>query len=81
MPMSNFYTCPDGIGRVVGRTGVWTLKRIVLTIAHMDHDVNNNDYSNLKALCQKCHLDYDKNHHRKNAKATIEKKKGLQSLF
>jgi hypothetical protein len=34
--------------------------KIVLTIAHLDHDIENNDYSNLKALCQKCHLDYDK---------------------
>lgn len=34
--------------------------RIILTIAHLDHDRTNNDYSNLKALCQKCHLDHDR---------------------
>lgn len=55
--------------------------KIVLTIAHLDHDITNNDASNLKALCQKCHLNYDKDHHRKNSRATINKKKGLQSLF
>lgn len=55
--------------------------KIVLTIAHLDHEITNNDPSNLKALCQKCHLNYDKDHHRKNSKATINKKKGLQSLF
>lgn len=42
--------------------------RIVLTIAHLDHDINNNDYSNLKALCQRCHLNYDKEHHKRTRK-------------
>jgi len=54
---------------------------IVLTIAHLDHDINNNDYLNLKALCQKCHLNYDKEHHSKNSRATRNFKKGLQELF
>lgn len=55
--------------------------KIVLTIAHLDHNIENNDYSNLKALCQKCHLNLDKEHHRKNAKKTLNKKKGLQEMF
>ena len=50
---------------------------IVLTIAHLDHDISNNDLSNLKALCQKCHLDYDKDYHKKNSRETIKKKKGI----
>lgn len=54
---------------------------IVLTIMHLDHDVTNNDYSNLAAACQYHHLIYDKEHHMKNARATNEKKKGLQKLF
>lgn len=32
---------------------------IVLTIAHLDHNVTHNDYSNLKALCQRCHNRHD----------------------
>jgi len=55
--------------------------KIVLTIMHLDHDITNNDYTNLAAACQKCHLNYDKEHHCKNSRATIEKKKGLQKLF
>lgn len=55
--------------------------KIVLTIAHLDHDINNNDYSNLKAFCQKCHLSYDKEHHLKNSRETRNNKKGLQELF
>lgn len=39
--------------------------KVVLTIAHLDHDIQNNDYSNLKALCQQCHLRYDKHHHQR----------------
>ena len=35
-------------------------KVIVLTIAHLDHDVANNALENLKALCQRCHLNYDR---------------------
>lgn len=33
--------------------------KIVLTIAHMDHTPENNDPSNLRALCQRCHNQYD----------------------
>jgi len=44
--------------------------RIVLTIAHLDHDKLNHDVdlSRLKALCQKCHLAYDAKHHAENRK-------------
>lgn len=52
----------------------------VLTVAHLDHDISNNDLSNLKALCQKCHLDYDKEHHKKNSRQTLKKKKGIVEL-
>jgi len=55
--------------------------KIVLTIMHLDHDITNNDYENLAAGCQKCHLSHDKEHHMKNSRATNEKKKGLQKLF
>lgn len=50
--------------------------KIVLTIAHMDHTPENCDPSNLKALCQSCHLKYDAEHHRKNAARTRRKKSG-----
>ncbi len=54
---------------------------IVLTIAHLDHDKTNNDYENLAALCQKCHLGIDLKHHMKNARETNRKKKKLKNLF
>jgi hypothetical protein len=37
------------------------LAKVVLTTAHLDHNIENNDLSNLKCLCQRCHLNYDKN--------------------
>jgi hypothetical protein len=63
------YSCDD-----------YNLIVIVLTIAHLDHNIENNDYSNLKALCQKCHLDYDKEHHIRNSRNTRNAKMGLTEL-
>ena len=72
---------PEGM-----QSEAWTLDglkstKIVLTIAHLDHDKTNNDYDNLAALCQKCHLGIDLKHHMFNARETRKKKKGLQELF
>jgi len=44
--------------------------KIVLTIAHLDHDTTNNDPKNLKALCQRCHNRYDIEHRKENRKKT-----------
>jgi 5-methylcytosine-specific restriction endonuclease McrA len=49
---------------------------IVLTIAHLDHDTGNNEYENLRALCQRCHnqhdAEYRKNNRRKKVKNQTE---------
>ncbi len=37
--------------------------RIILTIAHLDHVVENCSDDNLRALCQRCHLAHDAKHH------------------
>jgi hypothetical protein len=44
------------------------LTKIVLTVAHIDHDKDNNDFNNLAALCQRCHLKLDLNSHITNRK-------------
>jgi len=36
--------------------------QVVLTIAHLDHQPENCDPSNLRALCQACHNRYDAKH-------------------
>jgi hypothetical protein len=38
--------------------------RIVLTVAHLNHVAGDDRDDNLLALCQWCHLNYDKLHHR-----------------
>lgn len=34
--------------------------RVVLTVAHVDQNPRNNDRSNLRAWCQRCHLEFDR---------------------
>lgn len=40
-----------------------TGSRVVLTIAHLDHDPGNCDPANLRAWCQRGHTTYDAPHH------------------
>lgn len=55
----------DQMGSCEWEMMFWEYKpiKIILTIAHLDHNIDNNNDDNLKALCQKCHLNYDKIHH------------------
>ncbi|MBN2640366.1 MAG: hypothetical protein JXR78_01795 [Victivallales bacterium] len=41
---------------------------IVLTVAHLNHDITDNRPENLRALCQKCHLNYDREQHARTRK-------------
>lgn len=41
-----------------------TGSKVVLTVAHLDHDPGNCADDNLKAMCQRCHLRYDQHHHK-----------------
>lgn len=38
--------------------------KVVLTIAHLDHDPSHNEDDNLRAMCQRCHNTYDLHHRR-----------------
>lgn len=42
--------------------------KVVLTVAHIDHNKENNRFGNLAALCQRCHLTHDKHQHTSNRK-------------
>jgi len=53
--------------------------KIVLTISHTDHDISNNDYSNLMALCQRCHIRHDKHLHYCNSQVNLIKKLDLRN--
>lgn len=43
---------------------------VVLTVAHLDQRCDNHADANLAALCQSCHLRWDRDQHRMNAAAT-----------
>jgi hypothetical protein len=43
---------------------------VVLTVAHLDHTPENCHPDNLKAMCQGCHLHYDKDHHAETRRVT-----------
>lgn len=58
--------CPNHHGQPAYGTG----SRVVLTTAHLDHTPENCDDGNLKAMCQGCHLHYDRAHHAATRAAT-----------
>jgi len=45
-----------------------TGSKVVLTVAHINHDKTYNRFHNLAALCQRCHLNHDLKHHIYNRK-------------
>lgn len=55
--------------------------KIVLTVAHLDHDPTNNDLGNLRALCQRCHNRHDVEHRKANRARTHAKKKAAGRLL
>lgn len=84
------YQLPDGVTHSEKNGGLICLRpfdfigyavKIVLTIAHLDHVPEHCSDGNLKAMCQKCHLTYDAEHHAKNAAATRRARKAIGDLF
>jgi hypothetical protein len=53
--------------------------RVILTTAHLNHNPADNRDENLKALCQKCHLNYD-GHTRKWLERKTEGRKKVETL-
>ena len=52
-----------------------TGSRVVLTIAHLDHDETHNAEANLRAWCQRCHNTYDAKNRAMNAAQTRRAKR------
>lgn len=55
----------------------YRMVKIVLTVAHLDHRPENVADDNLAALCQRCHLHYDRHHHA----STRRSRKAVADLF
>ncbi|QTA83900.1 Uncharacterized protein dnl_63240 [Desulfonema limicola] len=43
-----------------------TGSRVILTIAHVNHDIKDNRYENLRAWCQLCHNTHDAENRARN---------------
>lgn len=74
----------DHIGRCLaehGKPNPMTGSNVVLTTAHLDHTPENCADDNLKAMCQRCHLRMDADHHAINARATRYRKIGQDDMF
>jgi hypothetical protein len=55
--------------------------KVVLTVAHLDHQPENCEESNLMSLCQLHHLRLDKHQHRRNAATSRRARKNNLELF
>lgn len=80
------YVFCDQTGKLLGQIPaanyeVLRMTDIVLTIAHLDHQPENCEPANLKALCQKCHLNYDADLHHANSRKTRMERKAIGDLF
>lgn len=59
------------------------MSKICLTVAHLDHDKANHEVTveRLRAWCQRCHLNYDRDHHNDNRRNNLKKKKLIIDMF
>lgn len=64
-----------------GAKAKWAKGKVILTVAHLNHDPMDCREVNLKAMCQRCHLRYDADLHAKNSAATRERKKAANNLM
>lgn len=55
--------------------------RIILTVAHLDHQPENCERSNLRALCQQCHNRLDAKMRASGLRARRHAEKGVADLF
>ena len=58
-----------------------TESRVVLTVAHLNHDPADCRRDNLRAMCQRCHLAYDRELHAATRAQTRATAAGLVPLF
>jgi hypothetical protein len=55
---------------VHGQPSPATGSKVCLTVAHLDHTPENCNDTNLRAMCNACHLTYDAPHHAETAART-----------
>jgi hypothetical protein len=73
----DFPDCRAANGEPHPETG----SRVVLTTAHLDHQPENCDLSNLRHWCQRCHLNYDAEHHAQTRYESRRANAAISDLF
>ena len=73
-------------GEPMPAPGAWELLtvrlvQVQLGCAHLDHDPANCDDSNLRALCDRCHLQHDAPHHAARRRVTFRLRYAIGDLF
>ena len=80
-------TWRDGQGRAVRvlptaeEVSSVRMTKVVLAVAHRDHDTTNNADANLAAFCQRCHMNHDRPEHQRRRWRTLFRRKGLGDPF
>ena len=67
--------CPNKHGEQAYGTG----SKVVLTVAHLTHEPEDREH--VKAMCQGCHLHYDKAHHAETAYRTRKERANTEDMF
>lgn len=60
---------------VNGRPAIYARGKVILTVAHLNHTPSDCRPENLKAMCQRCHLRYDVDHHRASIQARVRRER------
>lgn len=55
--------------------------RVILATAHLDNNPSNNDFRNLKAFCQRCHMIYDRPEHLRRRRLSFLMTRAMGDLF
>lgn len=55
--------------------------KVVLTVAHLDHTPENCNPENLRALCQRCHNQYDAKHRAETRRKSKEERKKCEDCY
>lgn len=53
-----------------------TGKKVVLSVAHLDHNPENSTDDNMRAFCQRCHNRWDREHRNQSIRDTYKEKHG-----
>ncbi|WP_333630739.1 hypothetical protein [Agrobacterium cavarae] len=80
-------TWRDDRGRVLKRLKTPVLDTalkttlVFLATAHLDNNPGHNDRRNLKALCQRCHMAYDRQEHQRRRRISFLMSRAIGDLF